>query len=212
MSKEFYEKMFTESVKAAQAHYGTRKAFKRIEANSKKGEFEGLGDLEKDFIESRDGFYMATVNEEGQPYIQFRGGPPGFLKILDDKTLGYADFRGNLQYISVGNLAKNDKAALFLMDYVNQRRLKILVTIEIKDASEVPELIEQLRMPDYEAKIERAMTLHVEAFDWNCPQHITQRFTVEEIKRMIAPLYDRIEKLEKEILQAKGGIQEQESA
>lgn len=198
MSKEFYEKMFTESVKAAQEHYGTRRAFERIEANARKGGFNGLGDLEKDFIESLDGFYIATVNEEGQPYIQFRGGPTGFLKVLDDMTLGYADFRGNLQYISVGNLAKNDKAALFLMDYVNQRRLKILARVEIKDASEAPDLIEKLRIPDYKARIERAMTLHVEAFDWNCPQHITQRFTVDEIKRLIAPVYDRIEELENE--------------
>jgi len=198
MSKEFYEKMFTESVKAAQEHYGTRKAFARIEANSQRREFEGLGDLEKDFIESRDGFYMATVNEDDQPYIQFRGGPPGFLKVLDDKTLGYADFKGNLQYISVGNLAANNKAALFLMDYAQQRRLKMLATIEVEDAADAPELIEKLQMPDYKAKIERAMTLHVEAFDWNCPQHITQRFTIGEIKRMIEPVYERIEELEEE--------------
>jgi predicted pyridoxine 5'-phosphate oxidase superfamily flavin-nucleotide-binding protein len=196
MSKRFYEKMFTESVKAVQEHYGTRRNYARME--KEKGEFEGLGDLEKDFIESRDGFYMATVNEEGQPYIQFRGGPKGFLKVLDDKTLAFADFRGNLQYISVGNLAKNDRSALFLMDYVNQRRLKLLVRIGIKDAADAPDLIGKLRMPDYEAKIERAMTLQVEAFDWNCPQHITQRFTVEEIRRIIAPIYDRIEKLEDE--------------
>jgi len=198
MSKEFYEMMFTESVKQAQEHYGTRKAFERIEANAKKGEFEGLGDLEKDFIESRDGFYIATVNEDGWPYIQFRGGPPGFLKVIDDKTLAYADFKGNLQYISVGNLAANNKPALFLMDYAQQRRLKILATIEVKDAAEEPELIEKLRVSNYKASVERAMTLHVKAFDWNCPQHITQRFTVEEIKRMIAPVYERIEELEEE--------------
>ena len=190
--------MFTKSVKHAQEHYGTRKNYARMEANTSPGEFEGLGDLEKDFIESRDGFYMATVNEEDQPYIQFRGGPTGFLKVLDDKTLGYADFRGNLQYISVGNLAVNDRAALFLMDYVHQRRLKILARIEVKDAAETPDLIEKLRMPDYKATIERAMTLHVEAFDWNCPQHITQRFTIDAIKQSMQPIYDRIEKLEAE--------------
>lgn len=190
--------MFTKSVKRAQEHYGARENYARIEANSKPKRFEGLGDLEKDFIESRDGFYMATVNDEGQPYIQFRGGPAGFLKVIDDKTLGYADFRGNLQYISVGNLAANDRAALFLMDYVHQWRLKILARIEVKDAAEAGELIEKLRMPDYKATIERAMTLHVEAFDWNCPQHITQRFTVEEIKSIIAPVYARIDELESE--------------
>lgn len=205
MSKEFYEKMFTEGVRAAQERYGSRKAFERIEANSKKGEFEGLGDLEKDFIESVDGFYMATVNEEGQPYIQFRGGPPGFLKVLDDKTLAYADFKGNLQYISVGNLAANNKAALFLMDYVNQRRLKILATIDVKDTAEAPELIDNLRMPDYKAKIERAMTLHVEAYDWNCPQHITQRYTLDEIQHLLKPLTEHIRNLEAEIYELKGG-------
>jgi len=124
MSKEFYEKMFTESVKAIQEHYGTRANYERIESNSKNIVFDGLGDLEKDFIEARDSFYLATVNEDGWPYIQFRGGPTGFLKVLDEKMLGYADFKGNLQYITVGNLAASNKAALFLMDYARQRRLK----------------------------------------------------------------------------------------
>jgi predicted pyridoxine 5'-phosphate oxidase superfamily flavin-nucleotide-binding protein len=146
---------------------------------------------------------MATVGEKGQPYIQFRGGKRGFLKILDDKTLGFADFRGNLQYISVGNVSKNKSVALFLMDYANQRRLKILAEVEVKDADEVPELIEKLRAADYKAKIERAMILHLKAFDWNCPQHITPRFTIEEIKTMNAPLYDYVEKLEAEIKKLK---------
>ena len=204
MSKEFYEKMFTESVKQAQEHYGTRKAFARIEANAKKSAFEGLGDLEKDFIEARDGFYIATVNQDGWPYIQFRGGPRGFLKVLDSKTLGYADFKGNLQYISVGNLAANNKAALFLMDYAQQRRLKILATIEVKDAADAPELIEKLRVPDYKAKIERAMILTVEAFDWNCPQHITPRYTMDEIKVMIEPMYEHLRNLEAKIDELEG--------
>ncbi|MGH9820374.1 MAG: pyridoxamine 5'-phosphate oxidase family protein [Pyrinomonadaceae bacterium] len=206
MSNKFHEKMFTESVKAAQTHYGTRKNYARIEAHAGPAEFDGLGDLERDFIESRDGFYMATVNEEGQPYIQFRGGPVGFLKVLDRNTLGYADFRGNLQYISVGNLSVNNKAALFLMDYVNQRRLKILVRIEVKDAANAANLIENLRMPDYKAKVERAMTLRVEAFDWNCPQHITPRFTVDEIKRIVAPVYERIDELETENARLRGQL------
>jgi predicted pyridoxine 5'-phosphate oxidase superfamily flavin-nucleotide-binding protein len=188
----------TASVKAAQEHYGTRKNYERIEASAKVGEFEGLGDLEKDFIESRDGFYIATINEAAQPYIQFRGGPPGFLKVLDDKTLAYADFKGNLQYITVGNLAANNKAALFLMDYAHQRRLKILATVEVKDVADAPELIENLRMQDYKAKIERGMILRVEAYDWNCPQHITPRYTVEEIRQLIAPIYYRLTELETE--------------
>ncbi len=117
--------------------------------------------------------------------------------------MGYADFRGNLQYISVGNLSKNNRAALFLMDYANQRRLKILARIEVKDTKDAPELIEKLRVPDYKAKIERAMILHVEAFDWNCPQHITPRFTIEEIRTINKSLYEHIEKLEAEIHQLK---------
>ncbi len=198
MSKEFYEKMFTDSVKAAQEHYGTRAAYERIEANAKKHEFGGLGDLEKDFIGARDGFYLATINEDGWPYVQFRGGPTGFLKVLDDKTLGYADFKGNLQYISVGNLSANNKAALFLMDYPHRRRLIVLATTEVKDATEAPEMIKQLRMPGYKAKIERAMILHVEAVDWNCPQHITPRYTIEEIRHLIAPVFGKLEELETE--------------
>jgi predicted pyridoxine 5'-phosphate oxidase superfamily flavin-nucleotide-binding protein len=204
MSDKFYEKMFTESVKAAQERYGSRKTYARMEAGP--AEFDGLGDLEKDFIESRDGFYMATVNEDGWPYIQFRGGPPGFLKVLDDSTLGFADFRGNLQYISVGNLRANDRAALFLMDHAHQRRLKILARVEVKDASDASELIEELRVPGYRAKVERSMTLHVEGFSWNCPQHITPRYTIDEIRAMVTPLNEHVAKLESEILELKRGM------
>ncbi len=197
MSHKFYDLTFTPSVKATQEHYGTRQNYARFEGGEP--DFYGLMEAENDFIETRDGFYMATVGEDGQPYIQFRGGPPGFLKVLDDKTLGYADFRGNLQYISVGNLRANDKAAIFLMDYANQRRLKILARVEVKDASDDPDMIERLEMPDYKAKIERAMILRVETFDWNCPQHITPRFTFEEIKQITKPMRDQIEKLEGEL-------------
>lgn len=202
MSHKFYDLTFTPGVKAAQERYGTRKNYARFEGGEP--DFHGLSDAEKDFIESRDGFYMGTVGEGGQPYIQFRGGPPGFLKVLDDNTLGYADFRGNLQYISVGNLSTNDKAALFLMDYANKSRLKILVRVEVRDAVEATEIIGKLTMPGYKAKIERAMILHVEAFDWNCPQHITPRYTIDEIRSMTAPMQEHIEKLEKEIAQLKG--------
>jgi uncharacterized protein len=201
MSHKFFDLTFTESVKAVQEKYGSRRGYSRFEGGQ--ADFYGLTDAEEDFISQRDGFYMATVNNVGQPYIQFRGGAAGFLKILDNKTLGYADFKGNLQYISIGNLIENHKAALFLMDYPNQRRLKILANVEVKEASEVPEIIEKLTMPSYKAKIERAMILHVEAFDWNCPQHITQRFTMEEVKKMTEPLNEHIEKLEAEIAELK---------
>jgi hypothetical protein len=131
--------------------------------------------------------------------VQFRGGPAGFLRVLDAQTLGYADFRGNRQYITVGNLDQNDRAALILMDYADRSRLKIYARIEVIKAKDRPELIEKLRDPGYDAKLERAMLLHVEAFDWNCPQHITPRFTMEEIQAMNAPLYEHVAKLEADL-------------
>ncbi len=197
MSNKFYDITFTDGVKSAQERYGSRRQYEKIAQGKVRNEI--LSDAEIDFIETRDGFYMATVGEQDQPYIQFRGGKRGFLKVLDEKTLGFADFRGNLQYISVGNLRTNKKVALFLMDYANQRRLKILAETEVKDAADVPELIEKLEDKDYKAKVERAIILHIEAFDWNCPQHITPRYTIDEIKTMVQPMNDYIEKLEKEI-------------
>ena len=196
MPNPFAEIAFTHSVKQAQEHYGTRRANERLENLDLLDE---LTNNEALFISQRDGFYLATVNENGHPYVQFRGGPKGFLKVLDEKTLGYADFRGNLQYISVGNLSKNNKAALILMDYPNQTRLKIFAEIDVIDAADDPALIQRLTMPDYKARIERAMIFHVTAVDWNCPQHITQRFTMDEIHQMVLPMKDLIANLEKEI-------------
>lgn len=196
MARNFAEIAFTESVKAQQEKYGSRKSYARMEVMARGNE---ISESEAEFISERDGFYLATVGESGFPYVQFRGGLRGFLKALDAKTLAYADFRGNMQYVSVGNLTRNDKAALILMDYANRRRLKIYARIEIVEAKDRPELIAQLQDTSYEAQVERAMVLHVEAFDWNCPQHITQRFTVEEIRELNAPLYEHVAKLEAEI-------------
>jgi predicted pyridoxine 5'-phosphate oxidase superfamily flavin-nucleotide-binding protein len=196
MAKNFAEIAFTESVKAQQEKYGSRRSYARMEAMARGTE---LSFAEADFIAERDSFYLSTVGESGYPYVQFRGGPKGFLKVLDQQTLAYADFRGNLQYISVGNLTRNDKAALILMDYAQRRRLKIYARIEVIEAKDAPKLIAQLQDPGYEAKVERAMLLHVEAFDWNCPQHIKQRFTLEEIRELNAPLYEHVAKLEAEI-------------
>lgn len=197
MANKFLEILFTPGVKTAQEHYGSRRSYSRLDGDS--GEFARMSEFEKEFVSMRDGFYLSTVSESGFPYIQFRGGPVGFLKVLDDKTLGFADFRGNMQFISMGNISENNKVALFLMDYPNRQRLKILARAEIKDAADAPELMENLIVPGYNAKPERAMILHVEAFDWNCPQHIPQRFTIEEIRQINQPLYEHIEKLEKEI-------------
>jgi uncharacterized protein len=196
MARNFAEIAFTESVKAQQEKYGSRRSYARMEAMARGNE---ISVNEAEFIAERDGFYLATVGVNGFPYVQFRGGPRGFLKVIDPKTLAYADFRGNMQYISVGNLHGNDKAALILMDYANQQRLKIYARIEIVEAKDAPELIARLQDPSYEAQVERAMVLHLEAFDWNCPQHITQRFTIEEIRELNAPLYEHVAKLEAEI-------------
>lgn len=201
MATNFAEIAFTESVRRQQEKYGSRRQYERMERAARGTE---ISFAEADFISKRDSFYLATVGETGQPYVQFRGGAAGFLKVLDKDTLAYADFRGNLQYVSVGNLTANNRAALILMDYPNRQRLKIFVRIEAFEAADALDLIEKLKDEDNAAKIERAMILHVEAFDWNCPQHITPRYTIEEVREINQPLYEHIEKLEAEIRQLKG--------
>jgi predicted pyridoxine 5'-phosphate oxidase superfamily flavin-nucleotide-binding protein len=136
------------------------------------------------------------VGETGWPYVQFRGGPAGFLKVLDEKTIAYADFRGNVQYISVGNLQNNDRVSLILMDYASQTRLKILGRVKFVAAADDPALMVRLTMPGYRARLERAAVIHVEAYDWNCPQHITPRFTESEIEQGIAPLRAELARLQ----------------
>jgi len=177
MNKNFTQLSFTDSVKKAQEHYGTRRAYARME---QAGDRYLLTERETAFIESRDSFYMATVGENGWPYVQFRGGPKGFLKVIDQSTLGYADFRGNGQYISTGNLHANNKASLILMDYPTRQRLKLWVESTIIGAKDDESLAAQLTMPDYKARIERLVLLTIKAYDWNCPQHITPRYTEEE--------------------------------
>ncbi|MFT5291472.1 MAG: putative pyridoxine 5'-phosphate oxidase superfamily flavin-nucleotide-binding protein [Planctomycetota bacterium] len=178
MTRKFAQLTFTDSVKAAQTHYGSRSSGEKFE--SWELDDEHLSDVETQFIIARDSFYMATVNADGWPYMQFRGGPPGFLKVLNDRTLGYADYRGNRQYISTGNLKQNNRVSLFFMDYANQRRLKLLAHTEVVDADDNPTLREKLVDADYKARVERLVLFRVAAFDWNCPQHITPRFTEEE--------------------------------
>ena len=182
MNQNFTKFAFTDSVKKEQERYGTRLSYARMETT---GDRYVLTDKEASFIQSRDSFYMATVGENGWPYVQFRGGSKGFLKVIDDTTLGYADFRGNGQYISTGNMQASNKAALILMDYASQQRLKIWVETKIIEAEQNAELMQRLEMPDYKARIERLVILTVQAYDWNCPQHITPRYTAEEIKAQI---------------------------
>ena len=181
MGRNFTKYTFTESVKKAQERYGTRHAYARMETA---GDRYVLMDKESSFIQSRDSFYMASVGENGWPYVQFRGGPKGFLKVIDDTTLAYADFRGNGQYISTGNIQASRKAALILMDYPSRQRLKIWVEASIIEAEQDAELAQQLTMPDYSARIERLVILAIQAYDWNCPQHITPRYTIDEIKAL----------------------------
>jgi ferredoxin-NADP reductase/predicted pyridoxine 5'-phosphate oxidase superfamily flavin-nucleotide-binding protein len=194
MARKFAEITFTPAVKAAQTRYGSRAANERFERAEDPG--NTLSEVEAAFIEARDGFYQATVNEDGWPYVQFRGGPPGFLKVLDERTIGYADFRGNIQYLSVGNLAANDRIAMILMDYPNRRRLKIWARARIVHHDEDPELLARLEVPTYRARVERAVVMTVEAVDWNCPQHITPRFSEAEIDELTAPLRTRVAELE----------------
>ena len=169
---------FTDSVKAIQQRHGSRDSYARVE---KDWWPDFIPPELADFISQRDSFYMATVNSEGQPYIQHRGGPKGFLKVLDDRTLGFADFRGNRQYISYGNLEENNKVCLFLMDYPNRTRIKIWGTAEVSEDNQA--LINQLSVSDYKGKPERAFIIRVETWDKNCPQHITPRYTIEEIQQ-----------------------------
>jgi hypothetical protein len=195
VSYKFLDISSTPSVRAAQAANGSREMWEKFKGHRT---FDRFTDDEAAFIAARDSFYMATVSETGWPYVQHRGGPPGFLKVLDEKTLGFADFRGNLQYISVGNVAANDRAALILVDYPNRARLKILAHVEMRNIAADSELAARLAVPGYKAKLERACLLTLETFDWNCPQHITPRYTIGEIEAVAGPLQARIAQLEAE--------------
>jgi predicted pyridoxine 5'-phosphate oxidase superfamily flavin-nucleotide-binding protein len=195
MAYRFLEIAGTPSVKAAQAANGSGELWTDFKG---KRAFDRFTEAELQFIAARDSFYMATVSESGWPYVQHRGGPPGFVRVLDDKALAFADFRGNRQYISLGNAAANDRVALILMDYPNRRRLKIYGRIEARDLGADPALTEKLALPGYKAKLERAFLLHLEAFDWNCPQHITPRFSEAELVTALAPVRARLEQLEAE--------------
>ncbi len=186
---------FSPAVKAAQSRLGSRGGYARME---EKGGWRGtITDELADFIAQRDSIYIATASADGQPYIQHRGGPKGFLKVLDDRTLGFADFAGNRQYISLGNLSENDRAQLFLMDYAGRRRIKIWGRARVVEDD--PTLVERLIDPGYKARPERAFVFEVEAWDVNCPQHITPRYTEAEIAPAIERLQQRIAALEAEL-------------
>lgn len=197
MATAFAELTFTPSVKAAQSFYGSREKNSRFEwAEEKRNQ---LTEAEASFIGERDSFYQATVSQSGWPYVQHRGGSVGFLKVLDDRTLGFADFRGNVQYLSVGNLNANDRISLILMDYPNRQRLKLWGRARIVHETDDPGLMAKLALSAYKAKVERGIIIHIEALDWNCPQHITPRYSKAEVESLIAPLLDEIQRLKLEV-------------
>lgn len=197
MTHRFSALMFTPAVRAVQEAEGSRRAYERLDA-AEADPRDRLGEAERASIAARDSFYLASVSETGWPYVQHRGGPPGFLKCLDDRTLGFADFRGNRQYVSVGNLNGNDRVSLILMDYPHQRRLKLLGHARTVTAETDPEILTRLEDPAYGARVERGIVIQLEAFDWNCPQHSTPRFTQAEIAQAAAPLWSRLHAAETE--------------
>ena len=197
MSHKFAEIAFTATVKKVQEQQGSRTAYARMEG-APEAINQALTSAEVSFIAARDSLYMATVSETGWPYIQHRGGPAGFVRVIDERTIGFADFRGNRQYVSVGNLTTDDRVSLFFMDYPNKTRLKLLGRARIVGLDD-QETLGRLELPDYRARVERGVLITVEAFDWNCPQHITERFTLDEIRVMAAPLTSRIAELEAEL-------------
>jgi predicted pyridoxine 5'-phosphate oxidase superfamily flavin-nucleotide-binding protein len=187
---------FTPLVKKLQELHGSRTQYARME---KRGEPQDrLGEFEREFLGERDTFYWATTSSTGWPYIQLRGGPKGFLKVIDDRTLAFADYRGNKQYITTGNLMSDDRVALILVDYPHQARLKILGHVEIFEGDKAVDWLPRVRVRDYKAVIERVFVIHIEAYDWNCPQHITPRYTADEIRDAIHAVEDNSNRLELE--------------
>ena len=178
MGNRFMEIAFTADVQRKQAELGSRAGYARATGGPDWG--DELGVSEAAFIGNRDSFYMASIGQTGWPYIQHRGGPKGFVRVLDSRTIGFADFAGNRQYISVGNLSGDDRVSLFFMDYANRARLKLFGHAALVDAADT-EVMARLAVPGYRARVERGMIIRIAGFDWNCPQHITPRFTVEEV-------------------------------
>jgi predicted pyridoxine 5'-phosphate oxidase superfamily flavin-nucleotide-binding protein len=207
MAKNFGALAFTDSVKAMQEKNGSRISYARIEREKY---VDGLTENEIEFIAQRDSFYMASIGENNFPYIQHRGGPKGFVKVLDAKRIGFIDFKGNMQYISVGNIATNNNVALIMVDYPSKTRLKILAKAEVVELKDDPSLYELLDLNEYKFKPERMIILNIEAYDWNCPQHITPRYTLDDIEEAFARQRDHIANLETEIKELKFKLKEQQ--
>jgi len=199
MAAKFMEMVLTPAVQQAQDKY-----FGKHQVAKNPPETDAMTSSEAYFIASRDSFYMATVSETGWPYLQHRGGPPGFVKVLGPNLIGFADFKGNRQLISTGNLETTDRAALFMMDYPNRTRLKLLGHARVLDARENPELLAELAPEPLRNKVERLFLIQVISYDWNCPQYITPRFTAVEVEAYTAGLKARIAELEAQLASVKG--------
>jgi predicted pyridoxine 5'-phosphate oxidase superfamily flavin-nucleotide-binding protein len=194
MAEQFLKILFTDSVRNAQEHY-----FGRSQRVDDTAQPDALTEDEIAFIQSRDTFYIATVNESGWPYMQHRGGKPGFLNVISPTSLAFADYRGNRQLLSTGNLATNDRVCLFLMDYPQRARLKILGHARVEDAREHPDLVKRFATPDVQGIVERIFLIEVVSFDWNCQKYITPRYTAAEVEKAVLPLRQRIAELEEQL-------------
>jgi predicted pyridoxine 5'-phosphate oxidase superfamily flavin-nucleotide-binding protein len=188
--------LFTPLVKVLQERHGSRRQYERMERTAPSQ--VRLGPTESEFVASRDSLYWATTGSTGWPYVQHRGGPKGFLKVIDDQTLALADFGGNKQYISAGNLLNDNRVAMIMVDYPEQARLKVLGLVDTFEGEAALPWIDRVRSPGYAAVIERVFVIHVEAYDWNCPQHITPRFTAEEIRQAARPMDEQLKALKLE--------------
>jgi uncharacterized protein len=196
MAGRYLETYFTPKVLDSQRHY-----FGSAQVVPPQPERDPLTDDERAFVEARDSFYMATVSESGWPYVQHRGGKPGFLHVLSPNRIAFADYKGNRQMLSTGNLAGSDRVALFLMDYPRRERLKILGHARVEDVREHPELVAHLAGPETRGIVERVVVIEVLSFDWNCPKYITPRYTAAEVEEAIQPLRVRIAELEAQLRQ-----------
>jgi predicted pyridoxine 5'-phosphate oxidase superfamily flavin-nucleotide-binding protein len=200
MALKYLELAMTESVRRAQKHY-----YGRAVNIAGAPERDPLGQAEAEFIATRDSFYLGSVSESGWPYVQHRGGPQGFLRVINETTLAFADYKGNRQLLTTGNVSVNDRVSLFLMDYPNRARLKILGHARVEDARAHPELVAQLADPKMQSAVERLVFIDVVSFDWNCPKYITPRYSIEEVEELAGSLKARIAELETELRAARAG-------
>lgn len=205
MGKNFYRTLFSDRAREMQTRAGSRRAYARMELGAD-DDPDPIGLPEMEFIAARDSFYMASVTESGWPYIQHRGGPAGFLRVLENNRLAFADYDGNRQYISLSNLEHDDRVALFLMDYPNRRRLKLIGRARTVAIDDVPEIVHFLQKVEYRGVPERGIVIQVTGFDWNCPQHITPRFTLEQVQAEFAPLSAERDALKAEVARLKAAL------